>query len=227
MSDTSATVKLPTKLAPVFIVAGAGLGLGAAFAVGPVVGWMLDTVDGAPAPLRLVDQLPLGWALPLLTLAGAIVGWFVFAVWGEEVGEVTVDAEQVVVKGSKGSAAYARDEIAEIFLDRDELVLLDAQAGELSRTSSDSAVAQQLKEVFERFDYPWAGTKDPRDAQFTEWVDRSPGLEARAHELLRHRRRALADERAGAAEEAREELRGMGIIVRDRSGQQQYRRIEQ
>ena len=226
MSDASITIALDKKYAPVFIAVGAGLGLAAAAAVGPVVAWMLATVDGAPAPLRLVDQLPTTWAIPLLMLAGGVVGWFIFAVWGEEVGTVTVTHDDVLISGSKTSASFSREEIAEAFLDKDELVLLDASSRELSRTSSDGAVAQRLAAAFERFGYLWAGTTDPRDGQFTPWVDRSRDLEAHLHELLRRRRRAMADGRTGEAEEARDELLAAGIVVRDRGEQQQYRRVD-
>lgn len=138
---------------------------------------------------------------------------------------MTVSADEVVIRGSKAAATYSRDEIAEVFLDKDELVLLDPRSRELSRTTSDSAVPGLLRAAFERFGYAWAGTTDPRDTQFAEWVDRSPDLDARAHELLRRRRRALADGRSGTAEEAREGLLDLGIIVRDRGDRQQYRRV--
>lgn len=224
MSDTAVTVTLDRRLAAAFVVVGAALGLGAALAVGPVVEWMLDTVDGAPAPLRLVDQLPLGWAVALLTLAGGVAGLLLFAVWEDEVSQVTVSTERIVVTRGKASTTFARQEIAQIFLDRDDLVLLDARSRELLRTSSDSAVAARLGAALERFGYPWAGTGDPHE--FTTWVDRSPDLDTRAHELLRRRRRALDDGRSGAAEEAREELLELGLVVRDRDGRQQFRRVD-
>lgn len=224
MPDAGVTVTLDRRFAPAFITVGAAVGLGVAFAVGPVVAWLLEMVDGAPAPLRLLDQLPLGWAIALLVLAGALAGWYVFLGWGREVGEVTVDAQRVVIAGSTGSVSFARAEIADIFLDKDELVLLDARSRELSRTTSDSAVAHRLAAAFEQFDYPWRGTGDPHE--FSAWVDRSPDLDAPAHELLRRRRRALADGRTGVAEEARDELLDLGIVVRDRGGRQEYRRVE-
>lgn len=225
MSDTAVTVRVDRRFGPAFGAVGAALGLGAAFAVGPVVGWLLDTVDGAPAPLRVLDQLPFGWALVLLTVAGGVAGWAVYAVWGEDVGEVRVDAERVVVARSTTTTTFSREEVAKIFLDKDELVMLDARSHELSRTTSDSAVAGRLGAAFERFGYPWSGIGDPHE--FTPWVDRDPALDARVHDALRSRRRALADGRTGAAEEARDELRDLGVVVRDRDGRQEFRRVEE
>ncbi|MEV4941515.1 CysS/YqeB C-terminal domain-containing protein [Streptomyces zaomyceticus] len=57
------------------------------------------------------------------------------------------------------------------------------------------------------------------------WVDGTPALDESTHALLRKRRRAIADDRTGAAEEAREELRARGISVRDRGEAQQYREV--
>lgn len=77
--------------------------------------------------------------------------------------------------------------------------------------------------AFAEFDYPWAGTKDPREAAFTAWIDRSAELDDSVHALLRARRRALTDKRWGEAEAVREDLAARGVVVRDRGAKQQYR----
>ena len=71
----------------------------------------------------------------------------------------------------------------------------------------------------------WAGTTNPRDAEFVTWVDRSEELDEQTHALLRRRRRALADKRTGTAEELRDELLDLDVVVRDRGDSQQYRLI--
>lgn len=47
----------------------------------------------------------------------------------------------------------------------------------------------------------------------------------RLDDLLRTRQRALTDKRMGAADDARDELRSLGVVVRDRDHKQQYREI--
>lgn len=210
---------------PAFVAVGAALGAVAAFLVGPVVAWLLDRIDSAPAPLRLIDQLPLVWALPLLTVLGAVGGWIVFSVWNEEVGRVVVDPEKLRIDTKAASAEFARNEVAEIFLDKDELVLTDADSRELSRTSSDTGLAGKLAEALADFGYPWQGAGDPREAEYAEWVDRSTALEEPVHALLRARRRARADKKTGEAESLREQLAAQGVVVRDRGDKQQYRRL--
>lgn len=225
MSESSMTVTVDSRAAPVFAAAGAGVGLLTALLVGPVVSWLLARIDTAPGPLRLIDQLPLMWSVPLLILLGAAAGWAVFAVWNDEVGRVVVDPQQLRLESKKTSAVYSRAEIAEVFLDRDELVLVGDRAQELSRTPSDSSIATKLAGAFGAFNYPWAGTRDPREEAFADWVDRSASLDETVHALLRSRRRALADQRLGEAESAREQLAAHGVVVRDRGEKQQYRLV--
>lgn len=225
MSESSVTVTLDSKMMPAFAVVGAVLGAIVAFLVGPVVGWLLDRVDSAPGPLRLIDQLPLVWSLPLLTMLGAVGGWIVFSLWNEEVGRVVVGEKSVRIDTKASSAEFSRTEITQVFLDKDELVLTDQESRELSRTGSDSGLATKLSEAFAAFGYPWKGAGDPREADFVEWVDRSETLNETVHALLRARRRALADEKPGEAESLREQLAEQGIVVRDRADKQQYRRL--
>lgn len=223
MSKSQVTVTLDSKIAPIFMAVGAAVGCIVSFLVGPVVSWMLERFDSAPLPLRLLDVMP--WSIPVLAVLGAIAGWVIFTAWDSEIGRVEVDDQQVRIASKKAAAVYTRDEIAEIFLDKDELILVDEHARELSRTPSEAGLAQKLSRAFTTFDYPWAGTTDPRDDAYINWTDRSTELEDESHALLRKRRRALEDKRLGEADAAREELASRGIMVRDRDGRQQYRLI--
>lgn len=226
MSASSTTVTTDTRLMPVFALVGGALGAVIAVAAGPVVSWLLDLIDSAPGVLRLVDVIPLPVTLPLLVILGAVAGWLICRSWSEDVGSVTVDADQVQLTSKSSSTVFARAEIAEAFLDEDELVLLDPTSRELWRGTSDSGLASRLGEAFERFGYRWRGAQDPRDAEFVRWVDRSPAVDETSHALLRRRRRALDDAKSGEAETLREELADHGVIVRDRGQTQQVRTLE-
>ncbi|WP_327159795.1 hypothetical protein OHB11_37440 [Streptomyces zaomyceticus] len=72
--EVPVTVRLPGAWLWGVVLVGAGLGVGAAFAVGPVADWMIRLFDGVPGPLKLVAALPLVWSLPVLTLVGALAG---------------------------------------------------------------------------------------------------------------------------------------------------------
>ncbi|MER5475554.1 hypothetical protein ABT026_01010 [Streptomyces sp. NPDC002734] len=223
--EPSVTVRLPDAWLSAVILCGAALGLGAAFAVGPLADWMIGRFDGAPGPLRLAAALPLVWAVPVLTLCGGVAGAWVADSWRKENPVIEVGAAGVVVRDATGGHHVERALIADAFTDGRDLVLRDSDGREHVRTRVESALAGRLQAAFEQHGYSWRGTADPHEADWTDWVDNDPGLDERAHTLLRTRQRALADHRTGTADEARDELRPLGITVRDRGKAQQYRKV--
>ncbi|WP_454295010.1 YqeB family protein [Salana multivorans] len=221
--DQEMTVTVPTGWVVGFCTAGAIVGFGAAFLVGPVVDWLISLVGGAPGPLRLAARLPLAWAIPVLTLVGVVAGLWVARVWRNEVGVVTVSASGVTLERPGERRYVGRARIAGIFTDGTDLVLTDAATNELARSRTDRALTSGLQRAFETFGYPWLGESDPHESSYVTWVDGHDDVDPRVNTLLRTRQRALADKKLGAADDARDELRTLGVVVRDRGGAQQYR----
>ena len=202
----------------------AGFGLG--FVVAPLVRWLLSTVDTAPAPLRILAQLPTGWAVAVTTVAGGLLGIWLAHQARKEGLVLTVAGEHVELERDGHRARHPRDRIEAVYRDGSDLVLLDGRTVELAREDASDLSWPRVQATFDRFGYPWHLGPDPFGPDFTTWVDGHPALDERSHDLLRRRARALRDERCGAADEARDELRGHGVVVRDRDGGQQYRRVE-
>ncbi|MGI5996377.1 MAG: YqeB family protein [Saccharomonospora viridis] len=225
MAENTVNVSIPRRWIVGMHAAGALLGFGAAFVIGPLVTWLLGLAGDAPGPLRLAAGLPLVWAIPVLTLAGLGVGFWFAKEWQKENGTITITPEGVTVHRAGSNRYVARERIGGVFTDGRDLIVTDSATNELLRVNTDKVLVDRLRDAFERFDYPWQGTRDPHDHAFATWVDGSGLLDARTHDLLRARQRALADKRPGAAEDARDELRNLGIAVRDRHGAQQYRVI--
>ncbi len=123
----------------------------------------------------------------------------------------------------KTATRFAAEEVAEAFIDGDQLVLVDHTARELSRTTTEASLESGLRAAFESHGYDWYGRADPREAAFIPWVDRDAHCGADDHALLRARQRALTDRRTGEAATLRDELSARGIVVRDRGGAQQIR----
>ncbi|RCV55888.1 hypothetical protein DEF23_00630 [Marinitenerispora sediminis] len=217
-------MRFPRAWRCLVLSAGAVLGFGAAFVVGPVVDGLVRVADGAPAPLRIAAQLPLGWAVPVLTITGLVLGAWIVREWERENPVVTVGGEEVVVRRAGVSLRVGRGLVDGVFTDGHDLVLVDRETVELVRVHADRVLVSGLRQAFQRFGYPWRGEADPHEAAFAAWVDRDPALGEQAHALLRARHRALADKQAGAADDARDALRDLGVAVRDRRGGQQYRR---
>lgn len=104
-----------------------------------------------------------------------------------------------------------------------ELVLVDQSTSELLRTATDQTLVARLQHAFEGLGYPWQGTTDPHENDFVTWIHGKSPLDAQARALLRARQRARTDKQSGAADDARDCLRELGIVVRDRDDAQQYR----
>ncbi|WP_156759074.1 YqeB family protein [Microbacterium karelineae] len=224
MHDEAVTVTVPARWRGGLVAILTVVGFGSAFAVGPLVDWLIGRIDSAPGVLRLAAELPLWAAIPILTVVGAVAGFLLAEAWREDSARVRVDRETTTVTHRKTSVRLARDEVAAIYTDRGELVLTGENTEELLRVKADETMHSRLREAFTGRDWPWLGAADPHDADFAPWVDHSDDLSAREHDLMRARHRALSDGRAGAAADAGDALRELGIVVRDRSQGQQYRR---
>ncbi|WP_291477273.1 hypothetical protein [Corynebacterium sp.] len=229
MSDTddptATTVGIPARYTAVFTAGGAVVGLVASFIVGPLVGWLLGLIGDAPGPLRLAAELPFVWAVPVLSLVGAVAGFLVAASWTEGAGTLEVADDGVTVRSKDADRFIPASSAARVIVESKELVVLDHGAAEVFRGPVEDEMLPGLRAALREHGYPELESVDPYTADFTTWVDGDGRLDGADEELLRARRRALADGRPGAAEEALDELRRRGLMVRDREGRQQYRRL--
>lgn len=225
MTEEETTITIPRPWIVGFCAVGAAVGLGAAFVVGPLVEWLISTADGAPGALRIAARLPLAWAIPVLTLAGAAVGFWITREWRREVGVVKVSASGITIENGRSRQHIDRQRIGGIFTDGKDLVVTDPQTNELSRSKTDAVLAKRQQHAFKGLGYPWLGTSDPYESAWLTWTDGGNSVDARVDNLLRTRQRALTDKRLGAADDARDELRSLGVVVRDRDHTQQYREI--
>ncbi len=222
MSETT-VVKIPTRYTTIFTALGAAVGLGAAFAVGPLLGWLLRRFGDAPGPLRVVAELPFAWAIPVLTIGGAIGGFLIASSWTEASGTIDVNEAGVTVHSKNLDRYIPKATTGRVFAEKKELVILDGDTRELFRGPVEDEMLPGLRAALAQWDYPALESSDPFGDQFSTWVEGDGRLDERTEGLLRARRRALADEQPGTAEDALEKLRHSGLMVRDRDGRQQYR----
>lgn len=205
----------------VFGVIGAALG----FAIIRLLDLLLG-LEWVPfqGPLRLIDSIPAVIALPVMIGVGLIAG-LIFGVMavGEDL-SVTVGADEVRLTRSGLDRTISRSAIATVFRDRKELVLLGADTNELAREEIDQPTAE-LSAAFTGHGYPWRAEGDPQRDNFRIWSPQSLGLPVGASALLTVRAKALADKKTDDARLYRDELAGLGIVVRDEGGKQYWRRV--
>lgn len=223
MHEATVTIRLSSRLVLAFTVAGAAMGGLAAMAIGPTAAWLMRRLDPAPALVEQLDQLPLAWSVPVLMAVGAAAGLAISAARDRSSGRLSIDSRTVRLDHRGQASVVQHAEISEVFLDDAELVLLGRGGHELARIPAEDGLASELKEAFTMFGLPWAGSTDPRDAEFRPWTDRSRELDPTLHGLLRRRRRALQEGQTDEAESLRDQLAAHGVMVRDRGGTQQIR----
>ncbi|HYH29138.1 MAG TPA: hypothetical protein VD903_02035 [Pseudonocardia sp.] len=221
--EHAVTVRMPEGWLWLLRAGGAALGCALGFAVAPLVRWLVDLTGEAPGPLRLAAQLPTAWAVPVLTVVGAAAGVYLAVVTRRQSPAVIVAPHHLTVRQGTSARQVDRERVGVAFTDGRDLVLLDRLEHELVRIDATDLPTRRLVSAFEQHGFPWRGSTDPRETEFVRWVDGTPDLDAATHALLRTRKRALDDERTGAAEDALDELRARGVAVRDRGGVQQYR----
>ncbi|MEV6813689.1 hypothetical protein [Micromonospora sp. NPDC051296] len=199
------------------VLGGAAGGL-LAFGAGWVAGLPWAPMQGL---FRLVDGLSEGYALAGGVGVGVLAGMVIAAIGTAERVRVTVDGTRVRLRRGSIEREVGRSETRVAFVDGKDLVLLDADDGELARQRSDLPAAQ-LAGAFREHGWPWAA-EDPHRAAYRRWVPGLPGLPAGADALLRARQEAVEHGRTEEARELREELARYGVVVRDDDKRQHWR----
>jgi hypothetical protein len=216
--DRPAVLREPVwSTAAVYVVA-ALLGAGAGWLLGLLAEWLVS-LPYAPmkGPARLVDMIP-GAVLPVLgALAGLVVG--LIAQYEQLV--IRLHEDHVVLTRKGHEQRLSRDEIALVCRDGGRLVVLGVGGGELARVECGLNFGRVAETVTEH-GYRWADA-DPYKDDFRLWVPDLPGLSQGANALLKARQTSLKDGNEDDARLLREELAGLGIVVKDEKRRQYVR----
>ena len=197
----------------------------AGVALGRFLTWAVRWLAGQrwaplPGPVRAVTELP----EPPVTIGGALIGALAGLVLAgfvhQEMLRVTVSRTEVTLARPGTTRVVDRAAMAVAFLDRDRLVLLDRVGAELAREPSHLPAGR----LAAAFGPAWAD-RDPYADSYRRWVPESPELPPGARALLTARERALKAGDSHDIAELRDELARLGIVVRDESTRQYWRRV--
>ncbi|WP_406107475.1 hypothetical protein [Micromonospora globbae] len=198
------------------------VGAGAGWLLAAGAGWVAD-LPWAPLQglFEALSRLPEPHVTVGTTAVGAVAGLVLAGVGTAERLTVTVDRERAALRCDGRRQEVPRRDVRVVLLDGRDLVLLDADGGELARERSDLD-ADRLRSAFRAHGWPWSD-EDPYRGAFRLWVPDLPGLPAGADPLLRARARAVERNRHGDARELRRELGRLGVVVRDEERRQYWR----
>ncbi len=203
------------------------LGAGAGWLLKSVAGWVVS-LPWAPfqGPFKLAASFPEPQAtiggLALGVLAGLVIAFLA----EQDNVTATIDDSQVTLTRGDSSRTVPRASIAAVFLDGKQLVLLGHETQQHARMG-DAPHSRRLEAAFRAHGYPWRADGDPHASEYRRWVDDLPDLPAGANALFKARERALQKDNHTDIDELRNELAGMGIVVREENKRQYWRRTGQ
>lgn len=204
------------------------LGTGAGWLLRSVAGWVAS-LPWAPfqGPFELADRLIASFGEPQATVGalalGAAAGLVLALIAEQERLTVTVSDDRVATRRGGSSLEISHAEVAAVFLDGKQLVVLGKGTTELARIPSDLD-AGRLGAAFLRHGYPWSAG-DPHQDDYRLWVAGTPDLPVSANALLRARERVLGkDDGKEDATILRAELAKLGVVVREEKRRQYWRR---
>ncbi|WP_050502957.1 YqeB family protein [Streptomyces monomycini] len=202
------------------------LGAVALWLISRAAGWVAS-LPWAPmqGPFKLIASAP----EPLLSIGAVLVGVLggLAIAFFADLEYVTADIgpDQAALTVDRVTRTVPRAATSAVFQDGKNLVLLGHDSAELARLRGDFEAAR-FAAAFERYGYPWRPDGDPYAADFRRWVAGQPDLSSDAHALLKARAHALKKSQKKDAEQLREDLARLGIVVRDdKKKAQHWRRV--
>lgn len=141
---------------------------------------------------------------------------------GEFITITVADDRVAITRSGEEPLEVDRHDIAGVFTDNGNLVVLGKDGSELVREASDLD-DERTEAAFRSHGYTWH-EQDPHAHEFTRWVDGATALSPDAHALMRARKESLED--GGDADDLRalrRELTAIGVVVKDDHKRQYWR----
>lgn len=224
VSKDPATHLAPGVAERLLIVVGLPLGGLLVGALLPVVArWALDLSHGLPfrPVFRVVGAVDRPWEVAINLAIWLVIGLgAAYTAMGETV-RLTVAHDRLRVEQRDRDETIARADVADVFLDRDTLVVLDHESLPLTRDPNPTS-REKLAAVFRAHGYPWRDA-DPFAEMYRRWQPDTPDLPAPVNAVLAAREVALRKKARGEVRGLSEALHKLGYATRDEGSRQFWR----
>lgn len=200
--------------------------------LGAVIGWFVPVIaDGVlQLPVVPLEKLMIYiaslnhfWVSIVATITGVFVGlFFSFMVFSDSL-KVTVTDHQLKLVLEDSEKIIEKKQIAAIYFEDKNLVVLGQRSHELYRAVLDMKL-DSVRKAFHHHRYPWKDD-DPFVDQYQRWILDHPNFTSHIHSLLNARERALKEGKKKEAKYLREDLAILGIVIRDEKNGQYVRLI--
>jgi hypothetical protein len=222
---TTTEVRQAPALPVLFGLGVLAIGLLLGWFAAPLAGGLAGLIEASPLPvpglLQLVETLPLAWTLGILGGLGLLGGGFIAFMIVGEAPALTVADDHLEHRQEEREVWIERSDVAAVFPDGDELMLLRPDGGLRARLDVDTLSRAKVQAALEQHRWPWRDA-DPHEERFERWLDGRPGFTAAEHEALRRRLEERKD--AAASRKADDDLATLGLVARVRDDRIQVRR---
>lgn len=201
--------------------------------LGAVIGWFIPVIAEWILKLPIVPMEKLiimisslnhFWVSIVATIIGVIVGLVFSMIVFSETLKVIVSDHQLKLTMKDVEKVIEKKEIAAIYIENKNLVVLGQSGQELYRELFEPKL-EVVREAFLRHSYPWK-EEDPFTDQYKRWVVEHPDFPADINALLNARERALKEDNKEEAKHLRKDLAQVGIVIRDEKKAQYVRIID-
>jgi len=198
-----------------------GLAIGAILPV--VARWGLDLSVGLPfRPVwRAVGGVDRPWEVAVNLAIWLAVGLGVaYSALGESV-RLTLTDDRLRIEQRDRAETIDRADVADVFLDRDAIVVLDHRSLPLARDPN-PASRERTAEAFRAHGYPWRDG-DPFAELYRRWQPDTPDLPAPVNAVLAAREVALRKKARKEVRGLSQALHNLGYVARDEGSRQFWR----
>ncbi|GAA2073081.1 hypothetical protein GCM10009801_26130 [Streptomyces albiaxialis] len=171
--------------------------------------------------VEFVATLGEAWHYLALAGAGLVLGVVCGLIALTESLEITLTDARVEAEGDGTEESLAREDVAAVFVDGKQLVVLGRDSGQLLRAEH-AAPAAALAAAFRAHGYPWYEA-DPYAALYRRWIPHSPDTGPELNALLTARKDARKRKDADDVRDLTRAAERLGYAVRDKDTDQFWR----
>ena len=195
----------------------------------PLARWLVDL--RIPLPFRFVvrglGSVDRPAEIGVNLAIWVVLGLMVVATAVREALRVTITDAELHLTGPGWARTIARADVAAVFLDGRDLVVLDQASRQLVHHRHE-APERRLAAAFDAHGYPWLAA-DPHAGRYRPWVPDTPDLPPTVNAVLRARQTVLRRRGDAASRDARDlldQVQQLGFTVRDDSTGQHWRSLD-
>jgi hypothetical protein len=219
-----ATTLAQSRAERAVIMVGAPLvGLAVGLIVPVVARWALDLSIGLPfRPVwRVVGGVDRPWEIGINLAIWLAVGLGVAHTALGETVRLTLTDDRLRLEQRDRDETIDRADVADVFLDRDAIVVLDHRSLPLARDPN-PASRERTAAAFRAHGYPWRDA-DPFAELYRRWRPDMPDLPAPVNAVLAAREEALRKKARKEVRGLSEALHNLGYVARDEGSRQFWR----